>query len=128
MNGVLNFSVLDGWWAEGFNGRNGWSIGENRHYNSNEEQDLIDTNSLYSTLEDEIIPAYYDDRDENGIPTVWTAMMQNAVRTLVPEYSTHRMLHDYCHEIYVPAGIAGESAGENDYAKAKDLVCLGFIS
>lgn len=121
MNGVLNFSVLDGWWAEGFNGQNGWSIGENRHYNSNEEQDLIDTNSLYSTLEDEIVPAYYDDRDENGIPTVWTAMMQNAVRTLVPEYSTHRMLHDYCHEIYVPAGIAGESAGENGYTKAKDL-------
>ncbi|MGM9992031.1 MAG: alpha-glucan family phosphorylase [Candidatus Bruticola sp.] len=121
MNGVLNFSVLDGWWAEGFNGKNGWSIGENRPYNNNEEQDFIDMNSLYSTLEEQIVPAYYDNRNKDGVPTVWTSLMLNSVSSLVPEYSTHRMLHDYCHDIYVPAGLNGEIASENDYAKAKDL-------
>ena len=121
MNGVLNFSVLDGWWAEGFNGKNGWSVGENRQYRSVEEQDYIDTNSLYSTLEEQIVPTYYDNRDENGVPVKWTEMMLNSVCTLVPEYSTHRMLHDYCHELYVPAGQDGEKAGENDFAQAKAL-------
>lgn len=122
MNGVLNFSVMDGWWAEGcIDGENGWAIGENRPYNSNEEQDFIDTNSLYSTLEERIVPAYYDNRNAEGMPEKWAEMMLCTVRTLVPAYSTHRMLHDYCHDIYIPAEVDGERANANGCAQAKAL-------
>ena len=121
MNGVLNFSVLDGWWAEGFNGQDGWAIGENRHYSSIEEQDFVDTNSLYSTLEEQIVPAYYENRDAEGIPQHWLTMMDNSIKNLLPEYSTHRMLHDYCHDIYVPAGKDGDQACANEFAQAKAL-------
>ena len=69
VNGVINFSVLDGWWAEGYNQNNGWTIGTNQEYNSYEEQDIADSQSMYHTLEEKIIPTYYD-RDKNGIISV----------------------------------------------------------
>ena len=72
LNGIPNLSVLDGWWAEGYNGSNGWAIGEARDYKSEAIQDEADASSLYNLLEDEIIPAFFD-RDEDGIPTRWLA-------------------------------------------------------
>ena len=103
MNGALNFSVLDGWWAEGYNGKNGWAIGTEDEYESNEKQDDADALSLYETLENEIIPTYYD-RPEPAVPSKeWMVMVKNAIRTLSPMFCTRRMVGDYVRNMYVPA-------------------------
>ncbi len=96
LNGVLNFSILDGWWAEGYNGKNGWSIGDpNKTYASEAEQDADDARSFYETLENEIIPLYYQ-RDEQAIPHAWLEKSKESIVTLAPMYSTRRMLREYC--------------------------------
>ena len=102
LNGLPNFSVLDGWWAEGYNGKNGWAIGEGREYTNPDEQDWNDAQSLYNTLEQQVVPLYYD-RDSEGVPQGWVEMMKEAIMTLAPVFSTRRMLKDYTEELYVPA-------------------------
>lgn len=100
MNGVLNFSILDGWWIEGFNQKNGFSIGEISDGESEGETiDLEDAESLYSTLENIIIPAFYS-KNENGLPSGWIAMMKNSIATLTPKFSSDRMVTDYLNQIY----------------------------
>jgi starch phosphorylase len=102
MNGVLNFSVLDGWWREGYNGENGWAIGDDTEYPSNEEQDLADAKSLYETLEEEIIPLYYRERSADGLPGDWIAKMKESIRTLSPRFSIRRMVKEYTEMMYFP--------------------------
>jgi len=102
LNGVLNFSVLDGWWREGYNGQNGWAIGTEEIYPDESCQDKADSDSLYETLENSIIPLYYQ-RNEKGIPTGWVRMMKESIMSLAPYFSTHRMLQDYMAKLYVPA-------------------------
>ena len=121
MNGVLNFSVLDGWWAEGFDGTNGWAIGEEREFASQDEQDQVDVNSLYATLEEEIVPLYYGGRDASGVPVGWVERMKNSICTLTPTYSTHRMLEDYNRTLYMPACDRGRAMEANGFAAARDL-------
>jgi starch phosphorylase len=99
MNGVLNFSVLDGWWIEGFNGENGFAIGPIGVKNE-EEMDAEDAESLYSTLENQIIPTFYNRDKETGIPIEWVARMKNALSTLTPRFSSDRMVMDYVNKIY----------------------------
>ena len=101
VNGIPNFSVSDGWWEEGYNGKNGWLIGDIKHYDSQEEQDIDDSNSLYKVLESEIIPKFYH-RDEHGIPREWLKVMKNSIQSIGPEYSTARMIIDYLDKIYIP--------------------------
>ena len=101
VNGVINFSVLDGWWAEGYNQNNGWTIGTNQEYNSYEEQDIADSQSMYHTLEEKIIPTYYD-RDKNGISKRWMQLMKNSIISTGGKYSTSRMLVDYTSKYYIP--------------------------
>jgi glycogen phosphorylase len=99
MNGGLNFSILDGWWIEGYNGTNGFSIGE---LNVGEDQDLIDAEdaeSLYQVLENEIVPAFYA-KGENDLPTEWIRRMKDALATLTPQFSSDRMVKDYLEKIY----------------------------
>ncbi len=120
MNGVLNFSVLDGWWAEGYNGKNGWKIGEPIEFATYDEQDLADVTSLYATLEDEIIPLYYD-RDRNDLPALWVDRMKESIRTLSPLYSTHRMLVDYCNEMYIPAAKRAREVSAKNFAQARSI-------
>ena len=103
MNGALNFSVLDGWWAEGYNGKNGWAIGTEQEYDSTEAQDDADALSLYETLENEIVPLYYDRKDIAAPSKGWMEMMKNAIATLSPMYSTRRMVGDYVRNMYIPA-------------------------
>ena len=98
MNGVLNFSVLDGWWLEGYNSDNGFAIGD-LSGTSDAEADARDAESMYRTLEDEIIPRFYD-RDANGIPHGWIAMMRRSIQTLVPCFSSDRMVAEYSERIY----------------------------
>ena len=101
MNGAMNFSVLDGWWREAYNGHNGWAIGDDIAPDS-ESQDESDIASLYTTLENEIIPLYYD-RDANNIPTKWIRMMKNNLRTITPQFSMRRMVKEYVEHLYLPA-------------------------
>ncbi len=103
MNGALNFSVLDGWWAEGYNGRNGWAIGTEQAYESTDAQDDADALSLYETLENEIVPLYYDRKNTAAPSKGWMAMAKNAIATLSPLYSTRRMVGDYVRNMYIPA-------------------------
>ena len=101
VNGVINFSVLDGWWAEGYNQENGWTIGTNAEYESYEAQDVADSQSMYRTLEEKIVPLYYD-RDKNGISKTWIEKMKNSIISTGGKYSTSRMLIDYTNNYYMP--------------------------
>lgn len=101
VNGVINFSVLDGWWAEGYTQDNGWTIGTNAEYDSYEAQDSADSQSMYRTLEDKIIPAYYE-KDKDGISKKWLELMKNSIITTGGNYSTSRMLVDYTNQLYIP--------------------------
>ncbi len=105
MNGGLNFSILDGWWIEGFNGENGFSIGDlNEETESNEEGEqekinAFDAESIYSTLENEIVPIYYA-KNEQGFSEEWLRRMKNSLATLTSQFSSDRMLKDYIEKIY----------------------------
>jgi starch phosphorylase len=101
MNGGLNFSVLDGWWIEGYNKNNGFAIGppEDPEYLNQDELDLNDANSLYEVLEDQIIPRYYD-IGESGLPEKWIASMKDSLITLSQSFSSDRMVMDYVNQIY----------------------------
>jgi glycogen phosphorylase len=95
LSGALNLSILDGWWVEGYNGKNGWAIGDpNRNYDSWEAQDWADAESLYQLLENEVAPLYYE-RDAEGIPRGWLAKSTEAIRTIAPQFSARRMLKEY---------------------------------
>lgn len=102
INGVLNFSVLDGWWREGYNGKNGWSIGKEIEYTNTDVQDAADAQSIYETLEKQIIPLYYE-RDHNKLPVEWLKMVKEDLRTLTPQFSLRRMLKEYMTDYYLPA-------------------------
>ncbi|MBQ3415190.1 MAG: alpha-glucan family phosphorylase [Clostridia bacterium] len=101
VNGVINFSVLDGWWAEGYTQTNGWTIGTNAEFDSYEAQDIADSTSMYNTLESKIIPIYYEKNDE-GYSEKWTKIMKNSIMTTGGKYSTARMLVDYTDKLYIP--------------------------
>jgi starch phosphorylase len=102
-NGILNLSILDGWWAEAYNGRNGWVIQAEQKESANEwEQDEADAVALYRLLEDEVVPLYYQ-RDRDGVPRGWVRMMKESIRTVGPMFSTRRMVKEYTENYYVPA-------------------------
>jgi len=99
MNGVLNCSILDGWWIEGFNDANGFAIGDLDKTLTDDEMDAADREALYETLEQKVIPAYYA-KDADGLPGEWIARMRNSLATLTPQFSTDRMVSDYIAHIY----------------------------
>jgi len=100
-NGCLNLSIMDGWWREGFDGANGFAIGDDSHPASIEEQDRLDSANLYQALTEQVIPAFFN-RDEGGIPRRWVAMIRRAMVTLVPQYNTWRMVQEYTRKYYLP--------------------------
>lgn len=102
LNGALNFSVLDGWWREAYNGRNGWSIGEDRDLGSPAVQDEEDVESLYATLEKSIIPLYYE-RDQHDVSQEWVMRIKESLKTNIPQFSTRRMVKEYVERLYVKA-------------------------
>jgi starch phosphorylase len=111
LNGVPNLSVLDGWWVEGYNGANGWAIGENREYDNYEEQDIADAESLYRLLEEEVVPLFYR-RDHDGIPRGWVDVMRESIRSSAAKFSMRRMVKEYTTELYVPAMLNGAMVEE----------------
>jgi starch phosphorylase len=102
LNGGLNFSILDGWWAEAYDGRNGFAIGKGTSHVSDEITDRRDGESLYETLEQQVIPIFYD-RDVDGLPRRWVQMMMNSISSLAWRFSAHRMVMDYTMSAYLPA-------------------------
>jgi starch phosphorylase len=111
MNGVLNLSVLDGWWREGYNGENGWAIGEEIDYDNPDEQDAHDAEALYSLLENEIVPMFYD-REPANVPAIWLRKVKESIRSLAPAFSARRMVKEYAELAYIPA-INGEGRSNN---------------
>ncbi len=101
INGGINLSVLDGWWAEGYAEDNGWVIGDGEPVEDVDEHDRRDANSLYELLENEVIPLFFE-RGEDGLPHGWIARMKRSVQTIVPVFSAHRMVRDYVESTYRP--------------------------
>ena len=101
-NGGLNLSILDGWWQEAYNGKNGWAIGEGEKYTAEGDQDRADNQSLCRILEEEVIPLFYE-RDEKGLPRRWIQMMKASMQSIVPRFNTYRMVQEYMTEMYAPA-------------------------
>lgn len=99
INGGLNLSILDGWWMEGYDGTNGFAIGSGNDGVDVASIDALDAESLYRTLELEVVPLYYN-RDEAGVPRQWIAMMKRAIQTLAPQYNSDRMVEEYALKIY----------------------------
>jgi starch phosphorylase len=99
-NGVLHLSVRDGWWQEGYNGKNGWAIGDGP-YESTEQQDAQDAESIYRLLEEEIVPLFYE-RDVNGIPRGWMKMVKEAISSITPQFCAKRMMKEYTEKTYLP--------------------------
>ena len=121
LNGVLNFSILDGWWFEGFEkNKNGWAIGDDTEYTNYELQDNADSKSIYACLENEIMPLYYA-KDNKGINKEWIKMMKNSIKSVGGVYNTSRMLCDYLQKLYIPQMelITTKYADEN---KVKELL------
>ncbi len=118
LNGTLNISVLDGWWAEGYNGLNGWAIGDDTEYDDPSKQDEADAMSLYDTLENEIIPLYYTMRSADGLPSDWLARVKENIKTLAPQFSMRRMVKEYMTKLYEPAiyNVVGEAEPGPDIA------------
>lgn len=100
LNGGLNLSVLDGWWLEGYDGQNGWAVGEEGLSETIEEMDRRDAESLYRVLESEVVETFYD-RDERGLPRRWVEMTRHAIRTLAPAFNSDRMVRDYTRQVYL---------------------------
>jgi len=113
LNGVLNFSVLDGWWHEAYNGMNGWAIGDETEHSDPNVQDDKDAQSLYDTLENEIIPLYYSGRSGDNLSHEWMKHVKAAIRTLTPQFSMKRMVKEYMDELYL-SGMRDSLDGQKD--------------
>ena len=122
VNGGLNLSVADGWWCEGYNGTNGWTIGPLVAKGSlgPEQSDYDDAASLYSLLEDKVVPLYFE-RDADNRPHNWLLRVRKAMQTLIAQYSSHRMLRDYLSDYYIPAATSHQEIRSNHYALARHL-------
>jgi starch phosphorylase len=105
VNGGLNLSELDGWWAEAYRPEVGWALGDGREHGDDPAWDACEAEQLYRLLQEEVIPAFYD-RDSNGIPTSWTTRMRLSMAELTPQFSTNRMVREYVEKLYLPAAFA----------------------
>jgi starch phosphorylase len=120
MNGGLNLSVLDGWWDEAFRPEVGWTIGERYEYSNHEEQDEIESALLYTTLEREIIPLFYE-RHDNNVPHEWVKMMKNSIRELSSVYNSHHMIMEYTKKYYLSANDLHQRLIKDNCSEAKEL-------
>jgi starch phosphorylase len=120
MNGVLNCSILDGWWDEAYQPEVGWAIGHGEFYNDDNLQDDIESKALYDLLERDIVPLFYQ-RGNDGLPREWIKMMKDCMKTIGQSMSSHRMLMDYSNQFYYPALKNYRSFSKDDYTEAKSL-------
>ncbi|MCU0378117.1 MAG: alpha-glucan family phosphorylase [Bacteroidales bacterium] len=120
MNGTIHFSVLDGWWVEGYHAFAGWALPKKRTFTNQDLQDDVDAETIYNMLEYEIVPAYYS-RDDDGIPREWTSYIKNTMVKVAPEFTTRRMLDDYLGKFYKKLHERSKRITTNNYALAREL-------
>lgn len=122
LNGCIHTSILDGWWAEGFDPESGFGIGRGEAYSEHDrdQMDDIESRSLYQLLESQIVPEFFD-RDAAGLPRKWIARIKRCIRSLAPRFNTHRMVTDYARKFYFPAHRAAARLAAGGYAEAKGL-------
>ena len=120
LNGSLNLSILDGWWEEYFDGKNGWAIPSAHEHMGAAERDAFEANALYELIEHQVAPRFYD-RDETGRPTAWIASIRHTLATLSPELSAERMLAEYVDRLYAPAAEAAAAAAADGAAAAREF-------
>ncbi|MCR2007253.1 glycosyltransferase family 1 protein [Bacteroides acidifaciens] len=120
MNGVVNFSVLDGWWLEGYREGAGWALTEKRTYQNQEHQDQLDAATIYSILETEIMPLYYA-RNKKGYSEGWIKVVKNSIAQIAPHYTMKRQLDDYYSKFYCKQAKRFAALSANDNAKAKEI-------
>jgi phosphorylase/glycogen(starch) synthase len=124
INGGLNMSVSDGWWPDGFDGSNGWTVGPvTENYSGFDDSSIADerdAQSLYSLLEDKVIPMFYD-RDTNGIPKQWTKMVKESMAKLIPKFNANRMVQQYLEEMYIPSARRKAALVKNGFKLAKEV-------
>lgn len=119
MNGVVNFSVMDGWWAEGYKEGAGWALSEKQTYPDQNDQNILDAEVIYSTLENEIIPAYYE-KDESGVPAKWVRLIKNTIKDIAPHFTMKRQLDDYFSKYYNSMFERTEMMTKEDNKTAKE--------
>ncbi|MEI7958429.1 MAG: alpha-glucan family phosphorylase [Verrucomicrobiota bacterium] len=119
-NGGLNLSVLDGWWCESYNGKNGWAIGAEITDGSVEFQNEVDTASLFHILETQVVPLYYA-KPDGRLPIAWLQLMRESIRSVTPVFNTQRMVQEYSDNMYEPAAAAATRLGTNGAAKAREV-------
>jgi len=120
VNGGLNLSSLDGWWAEAYDPALGWALGDRHSYGGDPARDGIDADQLYQLLEDQVIPEFYS-RDENDIPRSWVARVRESMACLTPIYSANRSLREYVEQFYIPAATAYRERAQNRGAVAEQM-------
>ncbi|MFZ7124865.1 MAG: alpha-glucan family phosphorylase [Desulfobacterales bacterium] len=120
INGVLNVSILDGWWCEGYDESRGWRIGNGEEFEDSEYQDRVEAQALYNVLENDVIPCFYD-RENGGIPTRWLAKMKASIQMAMENFSARRMVADYNTRFYIPASMRYRKLLESNAAEALRL-------
>lgn len=120
MNGVLNFSVLDGWWYEGYKEGAGWALTDKRTYENQQYQDQLDAATIYHTLETEIIPTFFNLGDE-GFSVEWGQYVKNSIAKIAPDYTMERMLDDYINKFYSKLATRSAHLRADHFAKAKEI-------
>jgi glycogen phosphorylase len=123
INGVLNLSIMDGWWCEGYNAERGWRIGGGEDYDDTGYQDAVESQALYNLLEDEVIPAFYD-RGADNIPSNWIARMKASMKMAMQDFCSHRMVREYHDRFYVPALNRRKELLAGDAKEARSLARL----
>jgi len=119
-NGVINLSVLDGWWGEGYRGDNGWAIKPASETLDDARRNVEESRSLYELLQDRVTPLYYE-RGAQGFSPEWIKMAKRSIMTLLPRFNSHRMLGEYVSRFYTPASERGQHVGDNNYRTAREL-------
>ena len=120
MNGAINLSILDGWWDEGYDGGNGWAIKPASDHVDQETRNADESRTLYELLQDHVIPLYYA-RDGLAYSPGWVAMAKRAMSSILPHFSSRRMLDEYVSKFYVPASVGGRRYTANGCATARDV-------
>jgi glycogen phosphorylase len=120
-NGALNLSILDGWWAEGYLGDNGWAIGWGEEYDNPAYQDEIESRALYDLLEETVRPLFYE-RGTDDLPREWVRMVKRSIQTVCPVFNSHRMVSDYIETAYVPAARNFSELRANNYEILRRMV------
>ena len=120
MNGTVHFSVLDGWWVEGYKRDSGWALPLDRTYDVQDFQDELDAEAIYDIFEDEVIPTYYS-RNKEGIPEKWVNIVKNTIAQVAPNFTTSRMIRDYQVRFYGPLAERTAKLKANNYALVHEL-------